>query len=70
MTKPRWDVNVTPETSRQINEIIEEQKLKAQQEDLAPRSNSQVVEMLIRKGIRTYRQNMTPQASPSIPNHP
>ena len=70
MVKTRLDANVTPETMRQVERIIEEQSRKATREDLPRRSNSEIIEMLIRKGIRTYNQENNAQPSPTIPNHP
>jgi hypothetical protein len=56
MVKVRIDATITPETSHQIDRIVEEAARKAMEEDLSPSSKSEVVEMLITKGIKAYRQ--------------
>jgi hypothetical protein len=70
MVKTRLDANITVETMHQVKRIIEEQSRKATREDLPPSSNSEIVEMILRKGIRTYNQENNAQPSPNIPNHP
>jgi metal-responsive CopG/Arc/MetJ family transcriptional regulator len=68
MAKTRLHVNIPIELSHKIDRIIEELNGKATQEDLPRRSDSEIVEMILVKGIRAYRQDNA-QASSTMPNH-
>jgi len=54
--KTRVDINVTRETKIQVDEVLNADRVKDRREDRPERSKSEILKMILRKGIRAWKQ--------------
>jgi hypothetical protein len=54
--KIRVDINVTRETKIQLDEVLEAEWVNDRSSDRPERSKSEILEMILRKGIRAWKQ--------------
>jgi hypothetical protein len=58
--KVRVDINMTAETKRLLDDIIDHELEQDRKNDRPARSKSEILEMVVRKGCRLWQQESSP----------
>jgi len=62
MAKVRVEANITTETKHLLDQILASELEADRREERPERSNSEILEMVLRKGVRTWKQEREPVA--------